>query len=102
MHRLGLALRPGGIHDGDYLLLERIAPTQAGTLNGHVVASERQDAGEDQDLLRRVIKRADSRYRLKANHPDYPEIDADEEVRPLAGFKAGLDAVDILDRRSSS
>ncbi len=94
------SLRP--IHDGDYLLLERIAPAQAGTLNGQVVAIERQDSGEDQYLLRRVIKTADGRYRLKANHPDYPEIDADEEMRPLARLKAVLDAVDILDSPSLS
>ena len=99
-HSMDAGLRP--IRDGDYLLLERIEPTQAGTLNGHVVAIERQDAGEDQYLLRRVIKTADGRYRLKANHPDYPEIDADEGMRPLARFKAVLDAVDILDRPSLS
>ncbi|CRI67452.1 Type III restriction protein res subunit (fragment) [Thiocapsa sp. KS1] len=99
-HSMDGGSRP--IHDGDYLLLERIAPTQAGTLNGQVVAVERHDAGEDQYLLRRVIKTADGRYRLKANHPDYPEVEADEEMRPLAGLRAVLDAVDVLDHPSSS
>ncbi|MFB1490187.1 MULTISPECIES: DEAD/DEAH box helicase family protein [unclassified Thiocapsa] len=92
-HSMDGGSRP--IHDGDYLLLERIAPTQAGTLNGQIVAIERQDAGEDQYLLRRVIKTADGRYQLKANHPDYPEIEADEDMRPLARLKAVLDAVEM-------
>ncbi|NCC39470.1 MAG: helicase, partial [Gammaproteobacteria bacterium] len=79
------------IRDGDYILLERITPTQAGTLNGQVVAIERQEmTGEDQYLLRRVIKTANGHYRLKANHPDYPEIEADEEMRPLARLRAVL------------
>jgi phage repressor protein C with HTH and peptisase S24 domain len=99
-HSMDGGSRP--IRDGDYLLLERIAPTQAGTLNGQVVAVERHDAGEDQYLLRCVAKTADGRYRLKANHPDYPEIEADEEMRPLARLKAVLDAVDILDQSSLS
>ncbi|MBK1630293.1 helicase [Thiohalocapsa halophila] len=75
--------------DGDYLLLELVDPTKAGSITGNVMAIERQDAtGDDQYLLRIITKQPDGRYVLKAANPDYPDFDANEEMRPLARLLA--------------
>jgi SOS-response transcriptional repressor LexA len=75
--------------DGDYLLLELVDPTKAGSITGNVMAIERQDAtGDDQYLLRSITKQPDGRYVLKAANPDYPDFDANEEMRPLARLLA--------------
>jgi hypothetical protein len=45
------------MRDGDYLLLELISPTRAGSITGNVMAIERQDeSGDNQYLLRVVTK----------------------------------------------
>ena len=55
---------------------------------GSVVAVERQDAGgDDQYVLRRVTKHPDGRHVLKAANPDYPDFEANEEMRPLARLR---------------
>lgn len=80
------------IQDGDYLLLERIDPDRAGSNTGGAVVIERQDAsGDDQYLLRVVTKAADGRNVLKATNPDYDDMEADENMRPLARLRAVLD-----------
>ena len=77
------------VRDGDYLLLELVDPTKAGSITGSVMAIERQDAGgDDQYLLRRITKQPDGRYILKAANPDYPDLDANDEMRPLARLLA--------------
>jgi superfamily II DNA or RNA helicase len=43
------------IHDGDYLLLELISPTRAGSINGNVIAIEQQDDAADYQYLLRVV-----------------------------------------------
>ncbi len=84
------------VHDGDYLLLEHMSPTQAGAITGATVVIERQDeAGSDQYLLRKVTKTADGRYILKASNPDYPDYEADESMRTLARLRAVLDPLEI-------
>ncbi len=56
---------------------------------------EAQDAGDDQYLLRTVTKSPDGRYILKAANPDYPNYEADDEMRTLARLKGVLDPEDI-------
>lgn len=81
------------IRDGDYLLLERIDPVNAGSITGSLVAIERQDAsGDDQYLLRLVTKDADGRYRLRANNPAYPDLNVEEELKTLARVQRVLGA----------
>lgn len=77
--------------DGDYLLLELIDPAHAGSISGDTMVVERQDAGgDDQYLLRVVTKSPDGRYVLKATNPDYPDYEADEEMRTVARLKEVL------------
>lgn len=84
------------IRDGDYLLLEQLSPTQAGSITGATMAIERQDeAGDNQYLLRVVTKTADGRYVLKANNPDYADMTADETMRTFARLKEVLSPLDI-------
>jgi phage repressor protein C with HTH and peptisase S24 domain len=85
------------IRDGDYLLLELISPSNAGSITGHTVAIERQDeAGDNQYLLRVVTKTRDGGYVLKANNPAYEDLPATEEMRTLARFKGIIDPLDLL------
>jgi hypothetical protein len=73
------------IHDGDYLLLERLSPGNAGSITGSVMAIERQDdSGDNQYLLRVVTKNRDGQYILKANNPDYEDLPATDDMRTLA------------------
>ncbi|SNB47378.1 Superfamily II DNA or RNA helicase [Geobacter sp. DSM 9736] len=89
------------IHDGDYLLLERITPGSAGSITGLIMAIERQDAGGDnQYLLRMVTKPSAGRYVLKATNPDYEELEANEEMRTFARLKEILDPLDLAIGRS--
>ncbi len=76
------------IHDGDCLILEKITPTNAGSLNGQIIVLEQQEgSGSDQYLLRKVYKDK-SQYLLVANNPNYKTIIADEGIKPLARLKA--------------
>jgi hypothetical protein len=54
------------------------------------VVSERQEAGEDQNLLRLVTKTADARYILKATNRDYPDYEADDGMQTRAWLRAVL------------
>lgn len=84
------------IRDGDYLLLELMTPTRAGSITGSVLAIERQDeAGDSQYLLRVVTKQPDGSYLLKANNPDYADMPADDSMRTLARFKAIVDPLEF-------
>lgn len=83
------------IRDGDYLLLELLGPTNAGSITGSVMAVERQDEyGDNQYLLRVVSKNAAGQYVLKAANPDYEDLIATEEMRTLARFKGTIDPLD--------
>jgi hypothetical protein len=84
------------IRDGDYLLLELMSPTRAGSITGSIVAIERQDdASDNQYLLRVVVKQADGSYLLRANNPDYTDMPADDSMRTLARFKSIVDPLEF-------
>jgi superfamily II DNA or RNA helicase/HKD family nuclease/SOS-response transcriptional repressor LexA len=84
------------IHDGDYLLLELVSPQSAGSITGTVMAIERQDeAGDNQYLLRVVTKTPDGRYILKANNPEYEDLEATEAMRTIARLRAVLDPLEL-------
>ena len=82
--------------DGDYLLLEMITPSRAGSITGSVVAIERQDdSGDNQYLLRVVTKNRDGQYILKANNPDYKDLLATDDMRTLARLRNIIDPLDL-------
>jgi SOS-response transcriptional repressor LexA len=84
------------VRDGDYLLLELITPSRAGSITGSVVAIERQDdSGDNQYLLRVVTKGRDGQYILKANNPDYADLPATEGMRTLARLRNIIDPLDL-------
>lgn len=88
------------IRDGDYLLLELVSPTNAGSITGTIMAIERQDrTGEDQYLLRGVTKQRDGSYVLVANNRDYEDLhvtpEMAEELRTLARLKAVIDPLEL-------
>ena len=84
------------IRDGDYLLLERVTPTSAGSITGTVMVVEQQDeAGDNQYLLRHVTKAPDGSYVLVANNPSYPGLVATDQMRTLARFRAVLDPLEL-------
>ena len=92
------------IRDGDYLLLELVSPTKAGSITGTVMAIERQDdvSGDNQYLLRVVTKTSRGSYVLKANNPEYEDLPATDEMRTLARLKAIVDPLDLEIGRSFS
>lgn len=88
------------IRDGDYLLLELVSPSSAGSITGTTMAIERQDrTGEDQYLLRIVTKQRDGSYVLVANNPDYEDLNVTpemaDELRTLARLKAIIDPLEL-------
>jgi superfamily II DNA or RNA helicase/SAM-dependent methyltransferase len=84
------------IRDGDYLLLELMSPTRAGSITGNVMVIEQQDdAGDYQYLLRVVAKTPEGGYMLKANNPDYANMLATDSMRTLARFKAIVDPLEF-------
>ena len=84
------------IRDGDFLLLELLTANNAGSISGHTVAIERQDEyGDNQYLLRVVVKQGPGRYLLKANNPEYEDLPADDSMRTLARFKQIIDPLDM-------
>ena len=86
------------IRDGDFLLLELVSPSNAGSITGTVMAIERQDeaGGDNQYLLRVVTKTKDGSYILKANNPAYEDLQATDEMRTLARLKAVVDPLDLV------
>lgn len=88
------------IHDGDYLLLEQINPSQAGKITGETLAIERLDeVGDTQYLLRNVRKAPSGEYILKARNPDYEDIvvtpELSEQLRTFARLEAVIDPLDM-------
>lgn len=88
------------IRDGDYLLLELVGSDSAGKITGETVAIERQDeSGDNQYLLRKVLKDANGQYRLRANNPDYADIlvsdELQEQLRTFARLKAIIDPLEM-------
>jgi len=89
----------GGMHPikhGDLLLLEKITPEHAGSISGKTIAIERQGStGDDQYLLRNVIKISDQQYTLIAQNTEYEPMDADEDMKTLAFLKSVIDPADV-------
>lgn len=85
------------VRDGDYLLLELMTATRAGSITGNVLAIERQDeaSGDSQYLLRVVTKTADGQYVLKANNPDFEDLLATDDMRTLARLRRVIDPMDL-------
>ncbi len=85
------------IRNGDYLLLELVSPTKAGSITGTVMAIERQDksGGDNEYLLRVVTKGLDGRHILKANNPDYEDLPATDDMRTLARLKTIIDPLHL-------
>ncbi|MEJ8857187.1 DUF3427 domain-containing protein [Variovorax robiniae] len=85
------------IVDGDYLLLEMLSPSKAGSTTGTVMAFERQDevGGDNQYLLRVVTKAKDGRYILRANNPDYADLPAEDDMRTLARLRNVIAPIDL-------
>jgi len=91
------------IKDGDYLLLELITPDNAGSISDTIIATERQDAGvDDQYLLRKVKKLGGNRYELLANNPEYPPMMATEDMRTFARLKQVINPTDLYLHQSFS
>ncbi len=85
------------IRDGDYLLLELVSASNAGSITGTVMAIERQDEGGDNQYLLRVVTKArDGLYILKANNPAYEDLQATDEMRTLARLKGIVDPLDLV------
>ncbi len=84
------------VREGDYLLLELINPTRAGSITGSVVAIEKQDdSGDNQYLLRVVTKTRGGQYVLKANNPTYEDMPATDHMRTLARLRGVIDPLDL-------
>jgi SOS-response transcriptional repressor LexA len=85
------------VHDGDYLLLEHVSPTNAGSITGSVMAIERPDEYGDgfQYLLRNVVKTAEGGYVLRATNPNYEDMQASDEMHTLARLKAVISPLDL-------
>lgn len=88
------------IRDGDFLLLEQVNPDRAGSITGSVMAIERQDGtGDNQYLLRVILKQADGSYLLRANNPEYADIlvteELTDELRTFARLKAVLSPLEM-------
>ncbi|GGQ07441.1 DEAD/DEAH box helicase family protein [Shewanella litoralis] len=86
------------ILDGDLLLLERVTPTNAGSITGKIMAIEIQDdAGDNQYLLRKVSKLPNGQYQLNAHNLDYNPMLANESMVTFARLKQVLDAADFVE-----
>jgi hypothetical protein len=85
------------ICDGDYLLLEIITPSKVGSITGSVMIIEREDkgSGDNQYLLRVVTKMRDGRHVLRANNPDYQDLEVTDEMRMLARLESVIDPLDF-------
>jgi phage repressor protein C with HTH and peptisase S24 domain len=85
------------IRDGDFLLMEWITPTSAGSITGNVIAIERQDvAGDDQYLLRNVVKGSAGEYILRAYNAEYDDLIATEELRTRARLRAVVPGIEMM------
>lgn len=83
------------IRDGDYLLLERVSSTNAGSITGSVMAIERQDESGDSQYLLRVVLKDNGSYILRAYNPDYADMDATDDMRTLARLKEVIDPLEM-------
>lgn len=83
------------IKDGDYLLLEHISPSNAGSITGGTIVAERTDEGGDDQYLLRVVIKSGEQYVLRANNPDYADLVATDDMRTRAKLKEILNPLDL-------
>ncbi|MBN1864835.1 MAG: hypothetical protein JW808_08040 [Victivallales bacterium] len=78
------------IRHGDLLLLEINA---GGTISNQIFAVEYRDpTGDTAYLLKRIVKDAPNKYRLKSNNPQYPDIIVqNDSMFPFARLKKVLE-----------
>ena len=85
------------IADGDYLLLEQISPADTGIISNTIVAIERQDIdGNNQYLLRKILKNSDGDYFLRANNIAYEDMDASADMISFARLRGIIDPLDLF------
>ncbi len=85
------------IFDGDYLLFEQITSANAGSISNATIAIERQDTtGDNQYLLRKVLKQPDGNYLLRAANSDYEDLLASEEMVTFARLKGKVDPLELF------
>ena len=85
------------ILDGDYLLFEQITPANAGSISNSTIAIERQDSsGDNQYLLRKILKDAQGNYLLRAANPDYEDMLATEDMTTFARLKGKVDPLSLF------
>ena len=79
------------VSDGDYLLLQWISPSRAGSLrHERVVVHRPNESGDDTLVLRRVYKRGEGEYELRADNPDQERY----EPFMVGGEEGGCDGDD--------
>jgi SOS-response transcriptional repressor LexA len=90
------------IRNGDYLLLERVSPTEAFPETDTVMAVEREnEAGDESQYLLRVLHRnIDGAYILQANNPAYDDLAVTPEMRMVARLKIVIDPLQLAIGRS--
>jgi len=85
------------IVDGDYLLLEQITSDNAGSISNKIVAIERQDrSGDNQYLLRKVLKNSNGTYTLRASNPNYEDVIANDDMVTFARFIGKVDPLELF------
>lgn len=89
------------ILDGDHLLLELVTTSTAGSISNQIMALERQsETGDDEYLLRRIEKNSAGEYNLVAQNIEYPDLLANELMKPFARLKTVLEHEDMLIHQS--
>ena len=69
-----------------------MSPTRAGSITNQVLVIERQDlSGDDQYLLRQILKNENGEHVLHAFNSAYADIPSNEDFRTLARFKTILE-----------
>lgn len=84
------------IRDGDYLLLEHISTTNAGSLTGAIVAIERDGDDGGSEYLLRAVTKSPAGYILHALNPSYSDMPASDEMRTRARLKGILDPLEMV------
>lgn len=85
------------IRDGDYLLLEIVGSDKVGFTSGSIMTFERQGLRDDanQYLLRIATETPDGRCILRANNPDYEDLELTDEMRMVARLESIIDPLDF-------
>jgi superfamily II DNA or RNA helicase/HKD family nuclease len=85
------------IFDGDYLLFEQITSESAGSISNTTVAIERQDqSGDNQYLLRKILKDKNGGYILRAYNESFEDLVATDEMTTFARLVGKVDPLEIF------